>query len=216
MRISPAPTLHARCLDVPRCPRRGGCRVGFVRAARRRGGAGHRGRHERRAEGGKTTFTVTLSKPVRRTAHVMERPDRVIVDLPEVTFHLPAETGRKREGLIASFRYGLFAPGRSRVVMDLAQPALVSRIDTSPDPTDGTVASDVELTRTDRESSARRSREPASAASRPRRSTGGRANPSDDEAGRSCSIRAMAASIRAPAPRPAWSRRTSCSPSPSS
>ena len=43
--------------------------------------------------------------------HVMERPDRVIVDLPEVAFHLPAENGRKQEGLIASFRYGLFAPG---------------------------------------------------------------------------------------------------------
>ena len=59
----------------------------------------------------------------------MERPDRVIVDLPEVAFHLPAETGRKQEGLIASYRYGLFAPGRSRVVMELAQPAVVSGID---------------------------------------------------------------------------------------
>src|ERR687889_693361 len=61
-----------------------------------------------------------------------ERPDRVIVDLPEVTFHLPAETGRRKEGLIASYRYGLFAPGRSRVVMDLAQPAVVSGIRVEP------------------------------------------------------------------------------------
>ena len=58
----------------------------------------------------------------------MERPDRIIVDLPEVSFHLPPETGRKREGVIASFRYGLFAPGRSRIVIDLAQTANVSEI----------------------------------------------------------------------------------------
>ena len=51
----------------------------------------------------------------------------MIVDLPEVSFHLP-EHGAKPEGLIASYRYGLFAPGRSRVVMELAQPAVVSAL----------------------------------------------------------------------------------------
>jgi N-acetylmuramoyl-L-alanine amidase len=81
----------------------------------------------------------------------MERPDRVILDLPEVTFRLPTETGRKREGLISSFRYGLFAPGRSRVVMDLAQPALVSRIAVQSNPVDGASTLVVELTRADRE-----------------------------------------------------------------
>ena len=72
-----------------------------------------------------------LSKPVVAHALVMERPDRVIVDLPEVTFRLPAETGRKREGLVASFRYGLFARAQSRMVMDLAQPATGSRLECS-------------------------------------------------------------------------------------
>ena len=80
------------------------------------------------AEGGKTRFKVTISKPVVAQVQLMESPDRVIVDLPEVAFHLPVETGRKREGLIASYRYGFFAPGRSRVVMDLAQPAVVSAL----------------------------------------------------------------------------------------
>jgi N-acetylmuramoyl-L-alanine amidase len=102
-------------------------------------------------DGAKTTFMVTLSKAVTVHAQLMERPDRVIVDLPEVTFRLPTETGRKREGLVASFRYGLFAPGRSRVVMDLAQPAVVSRIDVKPNERDGTALLTVELTRADRE-----------------------------------------------------------------
>ena len=103
------------------------------------------------AESAKTVFSVLLSKPVTAHAAVMERPDRVILDLPEVTFRLPTETGRKREGLISSFRYGLFAPGRSRVVMDLAQPALVSRIAVQSNPVDGASTLVVELTRADRE-----------------------------------------------------------------
>jgi N-acetylmuramoyl-L-alanine amidase len=104
------------------------------------------------SDGAKTTLTVILSKAVVAHASVMERPDRVIVDLPELTFHLPAEAGRKKEGLIASFRYGLFAPGRSRVVMDLAQPALISRIAVQPNSADGTAVLTVELARTDRDS----------------------------------------------------------------
>ncbi|CAO4184939.1 N-acetylmuramoyl-L-alanine amidase [Methylorubrum populi] len=80
---------------------------------------------------GTTRLTLTLSKPVEARTFVMERPDRAVIDLPEVNFQLGQETGRKREGLIASFRYGLFAPGRSRIVVDLAGPALVEGIETT-------------------------------------------------------------------------------------
>ncbi len=52
-------------------------------------------------EGQKTRFSVLLSQPVAAHAQLMERPDRVIVDLPEVTFHLPNETGRAGKGLIS-------------------------------------------------------------------------------------------------------------------
>src|SRR4051794_11745418 len=102
------------------------------------------------ADAAKTTFKVVLSKAVVARASVMERPDRVIIDLPEVTFHLAGEAGRKKEGLIASFRYGLFAPGRSRVVMDLTQPAQVARLTVQPNPADGTAELTLELTKTDR------------------------------------------------------------------
>jgi N-acetylmuramoyl-L-alanine amidase len=102
------------------------------------------------ADAAKTSFKVVLSKAVVARASVMERPDRVIIDLPEVTFHLAGEAGRTKEGLIASFRYGLFAPGRSRVVMDLTQPAQVSRLTVQPNPVDGTAELIVELTKTDR------------------------------------------------------------------
>jgi len=102
-------------------------------------------------ERGKTRFAITISKPVAAKAFVMDRPDRVIVDLPEVGFHLPQDAGRRAGGLIASYRYGLFAPGRSRMVIDLAQPALVSKIGIETGRADGTSVLVVELTKADRE-----------------------------------------------------------------
>ncbi|KMO15485.1 AMIN domain-containing protein, partial [Methylobacterium platani] len=101
-------------------------------------------------EGG-TRLTVVLSRPVEARAFVMERPDRAIVDLPEVNFQLPPEAGRKRDGLVASYRYGLFAPGRSRIVIDLAQAATVARVATTTRPRDGATLLTVDLARADRE-----------------------------------------------------------------
>ncbi|MGY2051987.1 N-acetylmuramoyl-L-alanine amidase [Methylobacterium sp. JK268] len=101
-------------------------------------------------EGG-TRITVVLSRPVAAKAFVMERPDRAIVDLPEVNFQLPPETGRRREGLIASFRYGLFAPGRSRIVIDLAQTATVARVASAPHQRDGATLLTIDLARIDRD-----------------------------------------------------------------
>lgn len=102
------------------------------------------------SEGSKTRLTLSLSAPVTARASLMERPERVVIDLPEVNFQLPPDAGRRREGLVASFRQGLFAPGRSRIVIDLTQPALVSRLDTEKG-ADGAATLLIELTRTDRE-----------------------------------------------------------------
>jgi N-acetylmuramoyl-L-alanine amidase len=103
------------------------------------------------SDGAKTRFKVTLSKAVTAQVSLMERPDRVIIDLPEVAFHLPQEAGRSKEGLIASYRYGLFAPGRSRVVMELTQPAMVSGMTTVPDATGAATILTIELSRAERE-----------------------------------------------------------------
>ncbi len=102
------------------------------------------------SEGDKTRLVFTLSREVAARVFSLERPDRLIVDLPEVNFHLPAEAGQKRAGVVSSFRYGLFAPGRSRVVIDLAQPALVSRVEVTADAS-GIALLRIELTRADRQ-----------------------------------------------------------------
>lgn len=106
---------------------------------------------ELQAEGpGRTRIALTLSRPVEARAAVMERPDRLIVDLPDTVVSAP-DSAKRREGLVAAMRYGLFAPGRSRLVVDLAAPALVSRIETARREADGATVLTIELTRADRD-----------------------------------------------------------------
>jgi len=102
-------------------------------------------------DGPRTRFKVALSKAVTAQASLMEKPDRLIIDLPEVAFHLPPEAGQQKAGLIASYRYGLFAPGRSRVVMELTQPATVSGMTVEPNAIAGTALLTIELTRSERD-----------------------------------------------------------------
>ncbi len=103
------------------------------------------------SQGTQSKLVLTLSKIVEARAFVMERPDRVVIDLPEVNFQLDAETGRRRDGVVQSFRYGLFAPGRSRIVIDLATPATVGHIETVTRPRDGAVLMTIPLQKVDRE-----------------------------------------------------------------
>ncbi len=98
----------------------------------------------------KARITFTLSRVVDAKAFVLERPDRVIIDLPEVNFQLPGDAGRNGAGLVGSFRYGLFAPGRSRIVIDLKDPALVSRLEGTTQPAGDFATLTVELARADR------------------------------------------------------------------
>jgi N-acetylmuramoyl-L-alanine amidase len=74
-----------------------------------------------------TRFVLDLDKPVQFRAFVLSDPYRVVVDLPQVSFHLPngAGTGGGR-GLVKAFRYGLVMPGGSRIVFDLTGPVRIS------------------------------------------------------------------------------------------
>lgn len=79
---------------------------------------------ESRPDGARLVFELTGRAPA--TAHPVANPPRIIVDLPEVVFRMDAKAGQApTDRLIKSYRYGLFAPGRSRVVIDLASPAKI-------------------------------------------------------------------------------------------
>lgn len=71
-----------------------------------------------------TNLSVMLAASIPYKVDVMTKPDRIVVDLPEVNFQLAPDFGKKPAGLIKSARFGLFAPGRSRIVIELASPAL--------------------------------------------------------------------------------------------
>jgi N-acetylmuramoyl-L-alanine amidase len=74
-----------------------------------------------------TRFVVDFSRKVDMRAFTLADPYRVVVDLPQVTFKLPAKTGEKGRGLVKAFRYGLVMQGGSRLVLDLSGPARIEK-----------------------------------------------------------------------------------------
>lgn len=96
--------------------------------------------------GDRAELSFDLSRSVPANAFVLAAPNRVVIDLPEVDFQIAPQAGgttapagirgavRARlrpaafSGLITSFRFGLFAVGRSRIVINLAAPAKIQRV----------------------------------------------------------------------------------------
>jgi len=78
-------------------------------------------------DAGRTRLVVDLSRPIQVAAFTLADPYRVVVDLPQVTFQLPARTGESGRGLIKAFRYGLVMQGGSRIVIDAAGPVRVEK-----------------------------------------------------------------------------------------
>lgn len=73
-----------------------------------------------------TRFVLDLDKPIQHRAFVLGDPYRVVIDIPQVSFQLPAGVGTAGRGLIKAFRYGLVMPGGSRIVFDLTGPAKIA------------------------------------------------------------------------------------------
>ncbi len=94
-----------------------------------------------------TSFSLQLSRRVSYTISTLAKPHRVVIDLPDVNFHLPLAAGQHGKGLIRAYRYGLFGPGKSRVVIDAAGPVRIHShaMDVRP----GGARLSVELTPTD-------------------------------------------------------------------
>jgi len=74
----------------------------------------------------RTRFVLELSDPVNLRTFTLSNPDRVVIDLPAVAWHLEGPPRPSGHGAIKSYRYGLFRPGNARVVIDLNQPVTVS------------------------------------------------------------------------------------------
>ncbi|WFU44912.1 N-acetylmuramoyl-L-alanine amidase [Bradyrhizobium sp. CB82] len=73
-----------------------------------------------------TRLVLDLDQTITFRAFTLADPYRVVVDVPQINFHLPAGTGAAGRGLVKAFRYGLVMPGGSRLVLDLAGPAKIA------------------------------------------------------------------------------------------
>ena len=86
------------------------------------------------ASGAELTFD--LSRPVDARTYALAAPDRIVVDLPEVNFQLNPSIGRAvpagSAAIIKAFRFGLLAPGKSRIVIDLLRPACPAEVESKP------------------------------------------------------------------------------------
>jgi len=75
----------------------------------------------------RTRFVLDLDRAVDVVAFTLGDPYRVVIDLPQVRFALPAGSGSQGRGLVTGWRYGLLAIGRSRVVIDATGPVKIDK-----------------------------------------------------------------------------------------
>ena len=74
-----------------------------------------------------TRFVMDLTRKIDLHAFTLADPYRVVVDIPQVTFKLPAKAGQSGRGLIKAFRFGLMMEGGSRIVLDVTKPVRVDK-----------------------------------------------------------------------------------------
>jgi len=82
---------------------------------------------ELREQGGATVIAIDLSRRVDYRVFFLNEPMRAIIDLPPMTWNVSGMTASPR-GLVAGYRFGLFDPTTSRLVLDLSGPARVRQV----------------------------------------------------------------------------------------
>jgi hypothetical protein len=73
----------------------------------------------------RTRFSLHLSSAVAYQIFTLADPYRLIIDMPDVNFRLPKAAAFRVQGLVQAYRYGLFAAGKSRIVIDTSGPVKI-------------------------------------------------------------------------------------------
>lgn len=73
----------------------------------------------------KIRIVLDMSAPLDYTIFTLPDPYRIVVDLPQVAFELPKRARTRAVGAVGGWRYGLFEPGTSRLVVDAREPMAV-------------------------------------------------------------------------------------------
>ena len=75
------------------------------------------------------SLVLDVSREIDYAIKVLRQPDRLVIDLPKVVFAAGGSKPAGRVGPVSAYRYGLFFADRSRIVLDLAEPAVAERVD---------------------------------------------------------------------------------------
>lgn len=75
----------------------------------------------------RTRVIIDLNRKIEVRSYTIANPNRVVIELPEVSFDLPVGAGKQARGLVSAFRYGQFAQGKGRIVIDLREPARIDK-----------------------------------------------------------------------------------------
>lgn len=76
----------------------------------------------------KTRFVMELSESPGYRVFTLPDPFRVVIDLPEIDWSGLQDKTPKGQGLVEAMRFGLFAPGTSRVVLDVKAPVRLQQV----------------------------------------------------------------------------------------
>lgn len=79
-------------------------------------------------DGQRTRIILDITGDVSPGVYVLPEPNRLILDLPGLSFEPMNDAEIEARGLISAFRYGPFAPGRGRIVVDLADYVIIDEI----------------------------------------------------------------------------------------
>lgn len=75
----------------------------------------------------RTRFVIGMDRAVQPRVFSLSNPNRVIIDLPDVGVDLPNLPKGQAVGLVQSFRGGLAAADKFRVIIDVTEPVIVER-----------------------------------------------------------------------------------------
>ena len=75
----------------------------------------------------RTRFVMDINRAVAFRIFALPDPYRVVVDLPEIEFSDPSAADNAGRGLVSAYRFGRFAPGKSRIVLDAREPFRIDK-----------------------------------------------------------------------------------------
>lgn len=75
----------------------------------------------------RTRISIDLRRKSTFEIFSLNNPNRVIIELPQVGMRLPHLSRAHSNGLVRKLRAGRYAPGRSRIVIDVSEPVVVEQ-----------------------------------------------------------------------------------------